>query len=102
MTNVNTHRLTVRLSHQEEGLWRAEIPGLQGGWVDAPTVAEALTDIQGVAAMLVDYYSELGQPLPASIKPTDPEDFQATLLLALDEHEVKRPSKRVRPRAKSA
>jgi predicted RNase H-like HicB family nuclease len=99
MNSVKTHKLTVRLSHQEDGLWRAEMPGLQGGWVDAPTVAEALTDIQGVAAMIVDYYSEIGEPLPASIKPTGPDNFQATLLLALDEHTVRRPSKRLRSRA---
>jgi predicted RNase H-like HicB family nuclease len=102
MNSVKTYRLAIRLSHQEDGLWRAELPGLQGAFVDAVTVAEAMSDIQGVAAMYLDYYSEVGLPLPTSIKPVDPENFEARLLLALDEHEVMRSSKRIHACAKSA
>jgi predicted RNase H-like HicB family nuclease len=99
---VNAYELQVRIYRQEDGLWRAEVPGLPGCWVDAATIAQAQSDIQEVAAMLVDYYTELNEPLPTSLKSTASDELEARLLLRLDEHVIKRPTKRVRPSRKSA
>jgi predicted RNase H-like HicB family nuclease len=96
------YELQVRIHRQEDGLWRAEVPGLPGCWVDAPTISQALSDIQGAAALFIDYYAELEEPLPASIKTTAPENFEARLLLCREDHVVKRPAKRARAGRRTA
>jgi predicted RNase H-like HicB family nuclease len=48
------YEVQLQIGRQEDGLWRVEAPGLQGCWVDAPTVEQAIADIQEVIAMAVD------------------------------------------------
>ncbi len=94
---MKAYEVDVQISKQEDGLWRAEVPGLQGCFVDASTITSALSDIQGVVAMFVDYFAELEKPLPKSVRSKEAATFQARVLVALEEHVVKRPKPR-RPR----
>lgn len=43
----------ITVSIQEDGLYRAECPLLQGCWVDAATLEEALADIQEVIRLSI-------------------------------------------------
>ncbi len=52
------YQVKVTLGRQEDGLWRADVPSLPGCFVDAPTVAEAIADIQEVIAMALDDLNE--------------------------------------------
>jgi predicted RNase H-like HicB family nuclease len=96
---MKTYNLDVKLSKQEDGLWRAEVPGLQGCWVDAPTLRQALHDIQEAAAMFIDIYEERGETLPAFLA-AGGEIHHATVPLILGEFAFKKP--RLRSRARSA
>ena len=80
------YQAQVSIGRQEDGLWRAEVRDLQGCWVDAPTLAEALSEIQEVIAMVIDYSNEQGWPLPASVTPLTTEPAVAHLPVILDEH----------------
>ena len=91
--------VTVEVSKQEDGLWRAAVPGMQGCWVDAPTMEQALGDIQNVIAMFVDIFEEDGQALPPSVSLASGEKHKAVLPVALEEQVFRKFPKR---RAKSA
>ncbi|MSQ10397.1 MAG: type II toxin-antitoxin system HicB family antitoxin [Dehalococcoidia bacterium] len=93
----------VRISKQEDGIWRVEVPGLQGGWTDAPTIEEALRDLHEIVALMLDFDEAHDHPLPESIRPADTLPQAATILVDTSEHVIKRraPRKRtsVRPAA---
>ena len=96
---MKTFNLHVQIAKQEDGLWRASVPDLQGCWVDAETVQQALDEIQDVAAMIIDLAEENDEVLPSSVSPTDEAAFEARIPLVLGEHHFVRRSPR---RAKTA
>jgi predicted RNase H-like HicB family nuclease len=61
------YQVQVSIGRQEDGLWRVEVPDLHGCWVDAPTLAQALSEIQEVIAMVIDYSNEQGWSRPSSV-----------------------------------
>jgi predicted RNase H-like HicB family nuclease len=77
--------VAVEVAKQEDGLWRALLPGIQGCWVDAPTMEQALHEIQNVIAMFIDVYREDARPLPPSVSQAPGEPYTAYLPIALDE-----------------
>jgi len=89
------YQVEIQIGRQEDGLWRVEVPGLHGCWVDAPTLAQALADIQEVIAMAVDDSNEQGWELPESVTPLEGEPGTAVLPVILSEHRFAR----VRPRS---
>lgn len=88
------YRIEVHLSKQEDGLWRAEVPALPGCFVDAETADVAIQGIQECAAMALDLYLEAGSPLPEEIGWRLDLPFTFSLPLVLEEHPMKRPSKK--------
>jgi predicted RNase H-like HicB family nuclease len=96
---MKAFNVNVRIGRQEDGLWRAEVPQLDGCFVDAPTLQEALDGIQEVVAMFIDLFEEYEKDLPASVSPTRDDEFDARLPVRVDEHKIIRKSPR---RAKSA
>lgn len=50
------YQVPVEINQQEDGLWRADALSLQGYWVDAPTLAHALTEMPQIIAMVLDLY----------------------------------------------
>lgn len=80
------YQAQVSIGRQEDGLWRVEVPDLQGCWVDAPTLAQALSEIQEVIAMVIDYSTDQGWPLPSSVTPLTTEPTTAYLPVILGEH----------------
>lgn len=88
------YQVEVQIGKQEDGLWRVEVPGLQGCWVDAPTLAEAIADIQEVIAMVVDYENEQGWQLPGSVTALEGEPVRAVLPILISEHKFTRPKPR--------
>ncbi|MSQ15905.1 MAG: type II toxin-antitoxin system HicB family antitoxin [Dehalococcoidia bacterium] len=87
------HQVPFEISKQEDGLWRVEAPGLQGCWVDEPTLAEAISEIQEVIAMMIDIYEEKGSPLPQEISTKADLPLKATIPVAVTEHKFRRVSK---------
>jgi predicted RNase H-like HicB family nuclease len=96
---MKTYNLEVRLSKQEDGLWRAEVPALGGCWVDAPTLRQALYDVQEVAAMVIDLSIEREEPLPETIAPVGGVHV-ATVPLVLGEYSFKRTASPPRSRSR--
>ena len=97
---MRVFNVQVELATQEDGLWRATVPGLQGCWVDAPTMEQAITDIQEAVAMYVDFLKERGEALPDSVQPEVGESFRATVPVDIGAYTFTRPAKR-RPRSVS-
>ena len=96
---MRTFNVNVRVSKQEDGLWRAEVPGLDGCFADASTLQEALNSIQEVTAMFIDLFGELEKDLPTSVSATTDAEFDARLPVRVEEHRIVRKSPR---RTKSA
>ena len=84
----------VELATQEDGLWRASVPGLQGCWVDAPTMEQAITEIQEVVAMYVDFLEERGEALPDSLQPAPGDRFRAKIPIDVAAYTFTRPARR--------
>ncbi len=84
------YQVQVEIGKQEDGLWRVEVPGLKGCWVDASTLEEALGDIQEVIAMVIDLYQEEGWELPATIKKAEGAPARASLPVIIEEHPFRR------------
>jgi predicted RNase H-like HicB family nuclease len=84
----------VELATQEDGLWRATAPGLQGCWVDAPTMEQAITEIQEVVAMYVDFLEERGEALPDSLRPEAGKSFKAAIPVDVAAYTFTRPARR--------
>jgi len=90
------YQVRVQLGRQEDGLWRAEVPGLPGCFVDAPTLAEAIANVQEVIAMALDELieDEAETPERALAIPRDPDEVVLPILLS--EHRFARPKRRAR------
>jgi predicted RNase H-like HicB family nuclease len=97
--SMKAFNIQVELSKQEDGLWRATVPGVQGCWVDAETVKQALEDIQDVAVMVFDLMEENHQALPPAVSPTGDTAFSARIPVVIQEHPFVRRAPR---RAKAA
>jgi predicted RNase H-like HicB family nuclease len=80
------YQVELRVGRQEDGLWRVEVPGLQGCWVDAPTLSQAIGDIQEGIAMALDEYEEKGWKLPESVAPLAGEPTSAVVPVLIGEH----------------
>lgn len=61
-------RARVEIRTWPEGGYIAEVPALQGCWVVAPTVEEAIRDIHEGVQMSIESRLKLGEPLPAEIE----------------------------------
>jgi predicted RNase H-like HicB family nuclease len=94
------YQVQVNIGRQEDGLWRVEVPDLHGCWVDAPTLAQTLSEIQEIIAMVISYANEQGWPLPSSVTPLTTEPGVAQLPIILSEHGLADKGSRSR-RAKS-
>ena len=98
------YNVPVTVSKQEDGLWRAEVPGIQGCWVDEPTLAKALHEIHEVFALFADVLLEEGRPFPDGVTVSDDLPLSATIPVTLSEHKIRRypiGAKRARRVAKS-
>ena len=81
------YQVPVKITKQEDGLWRIEAPDFPGCFVDEPTLAEALYQMQEVAAMFLDLIQEEGQPLPQEVKASGTVPLYTTIPVAPDEIE---------------
>ena len=63
------YRVHVKISPWPEGGYIAEVPALQGCWVIADTVAEALEGIYEGADMGIASRLERGEPIPPEVVP---------------------------------
>ena len=97
---MDSYSIEVRLSKQEDGLWRAEVPAMQGCFVDGPKLDEVLRDIQEVAAMFIDIELERGG-VSEAVKPCAVEGMTLRLPVIVSEHSFRRVGK-ARSRRKAA
>ena len=95
---MKVFNIDIKVAKQEDGLWRATVPDLQGCWVDAETVHQALDEIQEVAAMVIDLVEENNEELPSSVSVSKEMAFEARIPLVFGEHHFVRRTPR---RAKS-
>ncbi len=58
------YNVAVRTSKQEDGLFRAECPDLQGCFVDAETLEAAMADIQDAIHLWIESQKAMKWPLP--------------------------------------
>jgi predicted RNase H-like HicB family nuclease len=87
------YQVPVEFNRQEDGLWRAEAPHLEGCWVDAPTLEEALSQIQEVLAMVLDLYEERGREVPTQVTRPGTLPLKAAIPVALGETTFRRVEK---------
>ena len=87
------YQVPVEVGQQGDGLWRAEAPHLKGCWVDAPTMEEAITEINEVIAMVLDVYRERSWSLPEEVIATPAPPLHATIPVASGEGAPRRRSK---------
>jgi len=90
------YQVRVQLGRQDDGLWRAEVPGLPGCFVDAPTLAEAIADVQEVIAMALDELIEEDSEMPPRTLALSREPDEVVLPILLSEHRFARPTHRAR------
>ena len=64
-----TYAVPVKISRQEDGLWRVECPAFQGCFVDDANLSQALADAQEAIRLYIDLYRQRGKELPAEIDP---------------------------------
>lgn len=84
------YQVPLKISKQEDDLWRVEAPSLQGCFVDEPTLAEALYEIHEVIAMFLDLDQEESHPLPEEVKVSNNLPLYASIVVAPDEIEFYR------------
>jgi predicted RNase H-like HicB family nuclease len=95
--SMKAFSIHVELRKQEDGLWRATVPGVRGCWVDAETVKQALEDIQDVATMVIDLMEENHEALPPAVSPVEDAGFSARIPVVVREHPfVRRASRRAK------
>lgn len=92
------YQVPLKISKQEDGLWRVESPHLKGCWVDAATLEQALGEIHEVIAMVVDVYQEKGWPLPEEVQTTEALPLTAVIPVAVSEHKFRRVADRAHRR----
>ena len=61
------YKVHVRISPWPEGGFLAEVPALQGCWVVADTIGQALEDIDDVTQMSIHSRLKHGEPLPPEV-----------------------------------
>ena len=81
------YQVPLKITKQEDGLWRVEAPSLQGCVVDAPTLAEGLSQIYEGIAMMLDLEREKGRPLPEAVKVSRTLPLYASIPIFPDEVE---------------
>lgn len=81
------YQVPLKITKQEDGLWRVEAPSLQGCFVDAPTLAEGLSQIYEGIAMILDLEQEKGRPLPQEVKVSRALPLDASIPVFPDEVE---------------
>jgi predicted RNase H-like HicB family nuclease len=86
---MKAYEVEVKLSRQEDGLWRAEVPLLPGCFVDGETIKDVLRDIQEVSAMALDIRLE-DDSLPSEIRGMNPEGATYKLPVVIGEHAIRR------------
>ena len=84
------YQVPLKVTKQEDGLWRVEAPSLPGCFVDEPTLAEALYQMHEVVAMFLDLNQEERCPLPDEVKVCRTLPLYATIPVAPDEIEFHR------------
>ena len=87
---MQAYQLRINISKQEDGLWRAEAPGLPGCFADAETLHEALQDVQEVAALMLDLDRETGNVTGIEVR----DGFEAVIPVVIEEHAIRRVAKR--------
>ena len=93
------YEVNVQIGRQEDGLWRVEVPDLIGCWVDAPTLARALAELQDVIAMTLDHYADEERPFPEGVTLLHNEPTTATIPVVVGEHRIIRYKPRGKRRA---
>ena len=93
------YQVELRIGRQEDGLWRVEVPGLSGCWVDGSSLDEAISAIQEGIAMALDEWEERGWELPSSVMRLEQDPERALLPILIGEHRFAGPRIR-RARAK--
>src|SRR5438309_10218940 len=91
---MKIYEVPVQVSKQEDGLWWVEAPSLRGCFVDAPTLYEAIRDIQGGIAMFLDLYEEEKKPIPPEVTTRDTEVGSLTLPVVVSEHPIRRATRK--------
>ena len=66
-----TYQVEVQITPWHEGGYLAEAVGLQGCWVIADTIDQAVDDIREVIQMWIKVTREQGWPLPPALQETD-------------------------------
>lgn len=66
-------KVKVEIKPWPDGGYIAEAPALQGCWVVAPTVAEAISDIYEVIEMSITSRLERDEPLPEGVQEVRPD-----------------------------
>lgn len=79
------YQIPLKITKQEDSLWRIEAPSLPGCFVDASTLADALYQVHEVVAMFLDLNQEEGRPLPEEITANETGPLYATVPVAPDE-----------------
>ena len=100
-TMKDVYNLEVRLSKQEDGLWRAEVPSLPGCFVDGESVKEVMQDIQACAAMALDIRLEQGKS-PSELGAVAGETLHLRVPVVVEEHWFRRPKGKTPRQHKSA
>ena len=84
------YQVPLKITKQENGLWRIEAPSLPGCFVDETTLADALYQMHEVVAMFIDLIQEERRPLPEEVTVSRTLPLYATIPVAPDEIEFSR------------
>ncbi len=86
------YQAKITVTKQEDGLWRLQVPGMKGAWVDAPSLEQGFSEIQEAIAMMLKYYLEREWPLPESITGVEGPPHEATIPIILNEYYPRQPA----------
>ena len=100
MSAMKVYNVEAAISRQSDGLWRAEVPGMAGCFVDAASLNQALSELSEVAATILDLRLEDGAALPRSVTPATASKLSARIPVSVEEHQIRRPV--WRPRSPTA
>lgn len=73
--HVKAYKVPVKIFPFEHGGYKAEAPALQGCWVVAETLPQALADIQEGIEMHIASRLKWGEPIPPEIAVVNEENF---------------------------
>jgi predicted RNase H-like HicB family nuclease len=82
------YQVPLRVSKQEDGLWRVEVPDLRGCFVDAPSLEDAISQIQEPIRMFLELYKKEGLPLPQGVSVIDSLPLSASIPVELKSVEL--------------